>query len=540
MRIFGSISELVNLVFRKNSQAITLRPNQSTTYTASRDIQLPPGDAAHVIISADSTQTLTNKSIDADTNTITNIENADIKSGAAIDASKIADGSVSNAEFQALNGVSGTIVDTTSVQTLTNKSLVDASTQFIDDGDNTKIAKFQVSGITTGTTRTYTLPDADTSIVGPATTDTLTNKTIDGDNNTVQDLAITSLKTVLADADKVLRRDAAGVPQSGNTIPNTSALVTIDSTQQITNKDIDGGTASNSLRVTVPKNTTANLAALTRKQATIAYDTTLASLVVDDGSAFVSVGGSSSSNSFNIRASEGAGTTTLTSSDNNNQRFNLSADRTVVLPSTGVAQGEVWVMLNPNQFRLTIEASDNSDIVWSWGDQVELVALISTPVASTDWAVKSKTIIVGRTPVSYTPTIGGWGTISQDEFWWKRTDNFIEVYGSFVAQSGAASLASISLPGSFQIDPNFLPAQGANNLGDTIVIVSNGAVAYPTNSKVVSLFEPSQTDTDIYFATTNNNGNPQFSAQNASAMFGVAGDIIQVYARMPIVQLREI
>lgn len=43
---------------------------------------------------------LTNKTIDADLNTITNIENADIKSGAAIDASKLADGSVSNTEFQ--------------------------------------------------------------------------------------------------------------------------------------------------------------------------------------------------------------------------------------------------------------------------------------------------------------------------------------------------------------------------------------------------------------------------------------------------------
>lgn len=54
-------------------------------------------------------QTLTGKTIDADLNTISNIENADIKSGAAIDASKIADGSVSNAEFQRLDGVTSNI-----------------------------------------------------------------------------------------------------------------------------------------------------------------------------------------------------------------------------------------------------------------------------------------------------------------------------------------------------------------------------------------------------------------------------------------------
>jgi hypothetical protein len=90
MKVFGSISRLVSILFRKDSQDITLRPNQGTTYTAARDIQLPPGDAAHVLTSASSTQTLTNKSIDADQNTITNIEDADIKAGAAIALSKLA------------------------------------------------------------------------------------------------------------------------------------------------------------------------------------------------------------------------------------------------------------------------------------------------------------------------------------------------------------------------------------------------------------------------------------------------------------------
>ena len=55
------------------------------------------------------TQTLTNKSIDSDNNTITNIVNADIKSAAAIDATKIANGNVSNTEFQYLDGVTSAI-----------------------------------------------------------------------------------------------------------------------------------------------------------------------------------------------------------------------------------------------------------------------------------------------------------------------------------------------------------------------------------------------------------------------------------------------
>ena len=59
-------------------------------------------------VTASSTTTFTNKTFDADGtgNSITNIENADIKAAAAIDATKIADGSVTSTEFQYINTLS--------------------------------------------------------------------------------------------------------------------------------------------------------------------------------------------------------------------------------------------------------------------------------------------------------------------------------------------------------------------------------------------------------------------------------------------------
>jgi hypothetical protein len=69
--------------------------------------------------------------------------------------------------------------------TLSNKSLVDASTFIIDDVDPTKRFKFEASGILSGATRTYVVPDQNTTLVGIDTTDILTNKTITDPTNVV-------------------------------------------------------------------------------------------------------------------------------------------------------------------------------------------------------------------------------------------------------------------------------------------------------------------------------------------------------------------
>ncbi len=93
-------------------------------------------------VSASSTNTFTNKTIDADGtgNNITNIENANIKSAAAIDATKIADGSVTSTEFQFIN----TLSSNAQTQLDAKQATIDASNRLnanlIHDGsvDNTE------------------------------------------------------------------------------------------------------------------------------------------------------------------------------------------------------------------------------------------------------------------------------------------------------------------------------------------------------------------------------------------------------------------
>jgi len=85
----------------------------STTSRYKMSNQVASAATEHTIVGADTIDTFTNKTFDADGtgNSISNIENADIKSAAAIDATKIADGTVTSAEFQYINSLASNAQD---------------------------------------------------------------------------------------------------------------------------------------------------------------------------------------------------------------------------------------------------------------------------------------------------------------------------------------------------------------------------------------------------------------------------------------------
>jgi len=92
-----------------------------------------------------------------------------------------------------------TIVGNSNTQTLTNKSLVDNSTWIIDNVDDTKRLQFEISGITTGTTRILTVPDTNDTITVLDETQILTNKTITSTTNSVRasELATTGASVII-------------------------------------------------------------------------------------------------------------------------------------------------------------------------------------------------------------------------------------------------------------------------------------------------------------------------------------------------------
>ena len=91
--------------------------------------------------------------------------NADINSSAAIDATKIHDGSISNTEFGYLNNAASNIQGQIDGITAGVVSTVnDDDFRIRDDGDSSKQIAFQASGISTSTTRTITMPDEDVTL----------------------------------------------------------------------------------------------------------------------------------------------------------------------------------------------------------------------------------------------------------------------------------------------------------------------------------------------------------------------------------------
>lgn len=69
-----------------------------------------------------------------------------------------ASGDMNKSVYDAAN-IQEQLLGITAVQIVTNKKLSDSTTTIVDNVDNTKQVKFEISGVTTSTTRTITMPD---------------------------------------------------------------------------------------------------------------------------------------------------------------------------------------------------------------------------------------------------------------------------------------------------------------------------------------------------------------------------------------------
>lgn len=139
---------------------------------------------------------------------------------------------------------------TTGTETLQNKTLDNTNTVVLldteftlqDSTTPTKQVVFELSGLTSATTRTLTVPDADLTLVGAATTQNLTNKTLDNSNIlTLRDDRLTLQDS--GDATKQAVFQLSGVNAGATriiSVPDLDlTLLGTTSTQLVQNKTVD-------------------------------------------------------------------------------------------------------------------------------------------------------------------------------------------------------------------------------------------------------------------------------------------------------------
>jgi len=475
----------------------------------------PSGD----VVGTSDSQVLTTKSIDADNNTITNIDDADIKAAAGIDATKIGNGDVTDAELSFINSVSSNVQDQidskTTIAGLTDDRLLRA------DG----ATGVQDSGITVN----------DSNNVSGVVDLTMTGL-----------LALNNVSSggTIANAQQQINTNVSGISTNAGNIPADSDGLA-EGVSNLYNQTHTGevtGSVALAIDSTAISNQTPVAAAST--------DTILIGDASDSNNlksvtaqSIADLGSGSSSNSIVLKA--------LTNADT--PYSPLSTEEFFACDtSSGIVQVDLPVASTNDERVIRIKKTtgdltgcainpDGSDTIDdNASTTLDTIGEIITLVAdgpNNNWVTIHRVIPSKWT--SYTPTFTGLGTPTLVSFFWRRVGEEIEVRGSFNQGTSTAATATIGLPGSLAIDTALLATEKRDTLGSFYSQITTSATAIPATTRGLFHVAFRASDANSVFLTwildqSADSANSLWDEQNATGRLITSGAGVTIKFTVPI------
>jgi hypothetical protein len=451
--------------------------------------------AADPLVNEAKAATLTNKSVDADNNTITNIANAAIKSGAAIARDKLANGT---ADHVVINSGAGAFSSEATLAKSRGGTGQDNSSLTFPASGTVQATTPNNHGILVsgaGATATVIAPNASTAfplVSGGASADPSWAKLTEAGGGTNQSTYTTG-DILYASASNTLSKLAVGsanqVIQSVGGVPtwktvNLSGInyisgnpsAEVDTSGWATYADAAGALPVNGTggvaNVTWTRSTSSPLRgsaeflftkdAANRQGEGVSYDFTIDS--ADQGKV------------LNINFDYAVRSGTYASSDLTVYIYDVT-NSLVIQPGGYTVQSAVAALpmkqiatfqtaINSTSYRLILHVASTSASAYTVGFDNFVVGPQSivngTPV--TDWVLTS----------GFTPSVG-FGTTTLSSIWTKRNGDSTEVRGYFKAGTLAASEARLDLPSGFLIDLTKMTSTTAVQRVGTWQRIRNGA-----------------------------------------------------------------